>query len=598
MRRTEAWRSMQPAFGTSPKCDTRVPFNSRNIYFKNPFGGVETRRTVRFLFPVAEYMNPDRVTLYLRRNDHTVPYPMIYSGKRDGYVNYEADFSLERDGTYYYRFEILHTDGGITYVGKGEGGYAVCGEWLPEWQLTVYEKDYKTPDSFKGGVVYHIFVDRFRNLDNKEKPRYGVLKDWSEDVTVKDLDGVYRANDFYGGNFKGIISELDYLAELGVTDLYLSPIFESSSNHRYDTGDYLKIDPMLGTEEDFRLLIKKAAEKGMGIILDGVFNHTGADSLYFNKFNHYDSVGAYQSKDSPYYDWFTFFDFPDDYLCWWGVTVVPTVARDAKGFHKLIAGEGGVIRKWTDMGVRGWRLDVVDELSGTFVKALRVAVKKNDPENVVIGEVWEDASNKYSYGEEREYFRGNELDGVMNYVFKKAILGFLTHEFDAETFAEKVMTIIENYPKCSLDTCLTLIGSHDTVRAINALSGADGGADKEARKNYRLTPEEYETGKKRLILASCLQYFLPGVPSVYYGDETGMQGFEDPINRRPFPKAEERDEEILAHYRYLGKFRKENRKAFTEQAFVFGKGEEVIIERESLRLRLNRSFGSFLIEKK
>lgn len=586
---------MQNAFGTSEESSNKVLFNSRIGDYKTPFGGVHTRETVSIRFPVAEYMHAESVTMLLRRNEHIIKFPLRFDKKADGYEIFRLDFSVERDGTYYYRFEI-HTDFGETInVGRERGGQAVCGDWLPEWTLSVSENGYSTPDCFKGGIVYHIFCDRFCHEGETVIPNYGVLKNWDEDVTIVDPDGVYRANDFYGGNFQGIISKLDYLAELGVTAIYLSPIFESSSNHRYDTGDYNKIDKLLGSEADFKELIEKAKAKGIGIVLDGVFNHTGADSVYFNKFNHYDSLGAYQSKESPYYDWFTFYDYPDDYHCWWGITVVPTVARDARGFHELIAGKDGIIKKWTDMGVAGWRLDVVDELSGNFVKYIRERVKRENRDCVIIGEVWEDASTKYSYGEEREYFRGAELDGVMNYVFKDAIMSFLSGG-DGADFAETVMEIIENYPKCSLDCCMTLIDSHDTVRAINALSGVKTeGTDKEYRKNYRLNHEEYHHGKDLLKLAVALQYFLPGVPSVYYGDEIGMQGFEDPINRRPF-RWNSVDTEILEHYKYFGKLRKEHREKFLEPALVYGNGNTVKIIRNSVKLTVNRDSLEIKVE--
>ncbi len=585
---------MLPVFGTSPEYSGQLLFDSRNVRYKSPFGGIDTRRTVHILFPVATYLNSVSVALFLRRNDHTSKYPLNRLDTAHGYVNYETDFTVERAGTYYYRFEIYHEDGGVSYVGNDGNGKAIIGEWLPEWQLSVYQNGYSTPDNFKGGVVYHIFCDRFFHAGEDKKPRYGVTKSWKEDVTIEDPDGVFRANDFYGGDFKGIIEKLDYLHELGVTDIYLSPIFESSSNHRYDTGDYMKIDGLLGSEEDFEELIKRADEKGMGIILDGVFNHTGADSIYFNKFGHYDSVGAYQSKSSPYYDWYTFYDYPDDYNCWWGCTVVPTVARDAKDFHEFIAGENGVIKKWTDKGVKGWRLDVVDELSETFVKEIRRRVKKCGRDVTLIGEVWEDASTKYSYGEEREYFRGEDLDGVMNYVFKASILKFLTGG-SGEEFATETMQIIENYPKQSLDTCLTLIDSHDTVRAINYLSGADGGETKKERLNYKLSKEEYEKGKKLLKLASALQFFLPGVPSVYYGDEIGMQGFEDPINRRPFAW-DNIDYDILNHYRNLGKYRREHRDKFILPATVYGRGGKVVVKRDGIILFVDRDAGSFYVD--
>ena len=583
---------MLPASGTSLRSNNPLPYNSREEKYKSPFGCLDTRRTAHILFPVDSTWNVESVCFFLRRADYVERHPMTFAGKSDGYDNYELNLRIERVGTYYYRFEIYHKGGGVTYVGKGQGGSAVCGDWLPEWILNVYSYEYETPDKFKGGVVYHIFADRFCKEGNDVLPKYGVLKKWDEDVTIKDEDGVYRANDFYGGNFRGIIKKLDYLYNLGVTTIYLSPIFKSSSNHRYDTGDYMQIDEMLGSEEDFKELVDEAKKRGIGIILDGVFNHTGADSKYFNKFGHYDTIGAYQSKDSDYYDWYTFYEFPDDYHCWWGITVVPTVNRDCREFQELIAGRQGVITKMSEFGIQGWRLDVVDELDDSFVKMIRYRTKCNDKECVLIGEVWEDASLKYSYGEEREYFRGMELDGVMNYVFKVAIMDYLTGG-KGEDFAEKVMEIIENYPKCSLDTCLTLIDSHDTVRAINYLSGVDlSYLSKEARRDFRLSPEQYDKGKELLKLASALQFFLPGVPSVYYGDEIGMQGYEDPINRRPFTW-DNIDKELLSHYKKLGKLRREHRDLFLQPAVVKGEGPIVYVIRKNMVLKVDRENGTF-----
>jgi len=585
---------MQPAFGTSQKYNEPLLFDSRNERYKLPFGSVGTGQSVFISFPVSVNLNAAGVTLFVRRNDYIVHFKLNFTGTSDGYDRFETTFTPERDGTYFYRFEIYHKDGGVSYVGKANGSRAIIGEWLPEWQLSVYQSDYNTPDWFKGGVVYHIFSDRFNNKDNPSLPRYGVMKKWDEDVTIVDPDGVYRANDFYGGNFNGIAEKLDYLYDLGVTALYLSPIFESSSNHRYDTGDYEKLDSLLGTYDDFINLVKKAKEKNISIILDGVFNHTGADSKYFNKLGRYGGLGAYQSKSSRYYDWFTFINYPDEYRCWWGIKVVPTVSRDARGFHELIAGDGGVIEKWTKTGIKGWRLDVVDELSESFVKKIRKKIKATDPEALVIGEVWEDASTKVSYGEEREYFRGDDLDGVMNYVFKDAILRFVCGG-SGEEFAEATMNIIENYPKQSLDVCFTLIDSHDTVRALNALSGANGGETKWDRKDYRLTPEEYEKGKRLLKIASAIQYFLPGVPSLYYGDEIGSEGFEDPLNRRTF-KWDKMDEDLLSHYKYLGSFRREHREKFCERAYVYGEGSKVVIVRKSMIFRADRADGVFRVE--
>ena len=434
------------------------------------------------------------------------------------------------------------------------------------------------PKTIEVGVIYHAFVDRFAKAGEAVQPRYGYLKDWDQKVTICEPDGSYRANDFYGGNFKGITSKLDYLASLGVTELYLSPIFEATSNHRYDTGDYLKIDPLLGTEEDFRNLIAEAKKRGIGVILDGVFNHSGADSVYFNQLGHYDSLGAYQSWDSPYHDWYYFDRFPDEYHSWWGCKVVPTLNKSAAGYRDLLFREGGVIDKWTGFGIDGWRLDVVDELPTDFVDLLRAAIKKANKDAVVIGEVWEDASTKVSYGTLRPYLTKGELDGVMNYPFKEAILSFCSYG-GARAFGTKVMRIYENYPQDVLNSSMTLIGTHDTVRAINALSGVDVSfTSKEQRLNMTLSDEAYRLAKRRLKIASLLQFLLPGVPSVYYGDEAGLQGYEDPMNRAPYPWGKE-DEELVAHYRFLGGLRKKYKEVLLGGMDVREQGELLILHR-------------------
>ena len=438
------------------------------------------------------------------------------------------------------------------------------------WQLTVFSSSYKTPDRFKGGLVYQIFVDRF----NKGKDRHavfdkknGVLKEWGDPLTVCDPDGVYRANDFYGGNLQGIIDKLSYLKQLGVTLIYLTPIFESSSNHRYDTGDYMKLDRLVGDEEKFRQLIEMAANRGIGVILDGVFNHTGADSKYFNKFGNYPGVGAYQSEKSPYHNWYYFEEFPDKYRCWWGVTVSPTLNKSDPSLRRMMLHKGGVIRKWTDMGIAGWRLDVVDELEEDYVRSLRRVIKQRDKDKLIIGEVWEDASNKISYGKRRHYLLGGELDGVMNYVFKDAIIDFVCGG-DSDTFIGRIGEIMDHYPQRALVNSFTLLGSHDTARIKSVLSGRDvSGLTKEEKLNVTLTPFEEDIAKRRLKLAAVLQYTLPGNPMIYYGDERGMEGYEDPTNRKTVDW-KYRDEDIFALYKKLGRIRKKYSSVFRGTTYL------------------------------
>lgn len=535
-----------------------MQFLYNSYIHKKPFGGVSNDEIVKMDFPVRFNIKVNGITLIIRHiagDGDNISVPFNYSETKGDYKIYQCEFKIEKAGIYFYRIELLSYDG-IWFIGRGDRGQAVRGDNLPEWQLTVYEAEYKTPKHIKGGLIYHIFVDRFHTAGKVLFRKKGILKTWDKDVTIHDADGTYLANDFFGGNLQGIIEKLDYLESLGVTLIYLSPIFESSSNHRYDTGDYMKIDELLGTEEDFKKLIAEAETRGMGVMLDGVFNHSGANSIYFNKFGNYNSIGAYQSKKSKYYDWFSFSNFPEEYHCWWGITVVPTINSNNKDYRKFLLGDGGVIDKWTKFGIKGWRLDVVDELPSDLVDELRVKVKSINPEVIIVGEVWEDASLKESYGTLRPYLIGKQLDSVMNYPFREAIIKFIKQGETAK-FAERIMRICEHYPKPALDAMMNVIGTHDTLRILNVMSDlyADTKAD---RQLIIIENERLKFAKARLKVASCIQYMLPGVPSLYYGDEVGLQGFEDPINRRPFPWGYE-DEELLTHYRRLGEIRREHR---------------------------------------
>lgn len=537
-------------------------FNSRKIECKSPYGAVKCGEKLSLHFPIASWVSVDKMYVFIRLGDVSTPVEMRFEKSENGFSVYTADYVFDTAGIYYYRFEMRNRDG-VWYYGRGENGESVCGENLPEWQLTVYKSSYKTPDFAKGNIIYHIFVDRFNRADSvKTKRKYRLHESFSESPEVVSADGKYYADDFFGGNFNGIREKLDYLEELGVGIIYLSPIFKAYSNHRYDTGDYLKVDELLGTEDDFKRLLDAAHEKGMKIILDGVFNHSGADSLYFNKFGTYDSLGAYQSKSSPYYDWYYFKKFPDEYACWWGCDNVPDLNKSNKDYRALVFGKNGVVEKWQKLGADGWRLDVVDELPIDFVNLLIKKIKSVNKDALVIGEVWEDASTKVSYGELRPYLLGDQLDGTMNYPFMNAIIVYV-RDGDEKFFKDTVQSILENYPKETVYCLMNSLGTHDTVRIINALSDVRAhGWSKTHKLGYKLPDSEYEKAKKKLYLASVLQFTLPGIPSIFYGDEAGLQGFDDPINRRPYPWGSE-DKEILAHYKKLGRIRRENRAVFS-----------------------------------
>lgn len=557
---------------------------------KHPYGAAYVGGAISIRFPLDCGLQIGRVFIVLRqlygeggeRGGADIRIELPYKCKDGNEDIFEGEFKLSDYGVYKYRFEGEYIDGGVAFFGRGANGEAIMGDWLPEWQLTVSKYEYKTPDWAKHGVIYQIFADRFCKIGDTPFNKKGRLHTyWNDRPDIEEPFKDYRADDFFGGNARGIISRLDYLKGLGVTCIYLSPIFESSSNHRYDTGDYLKIDGLFGSEEDFKKLVTEAKKKGIAIILDGVFNHTGADSLYFNREGKYPTLGAYQSKESPYFDWYTFYDYPTSYHCWWGSTVVPTVNKRAEGFKKLILGKGGVIDKWSGFGIAGWRLDVVDELPIDFTTELCSAIKASGKDMLIVGEVWEDASVKIAYDEWRPYFMGGQLDSVMNYPFKEAILDYSLNG-DKDAFISNVLPVLEHYPKQSLDTLMNLIDSHDTVRALTYLSGVAAPESKRERAEFKLSGEQYALAKSRLKFASTLQYVLPGVPCLFYGDEAGVQGFEDPLNRATYPWGHE-DNDIVAHYKALGAMRKKYAELLKGETVFIKDDTLLIFKRESDR---------------
>lgn len=558
------------------------------LVHKKPYGASVQNQKTCMTFPLDSSLQIKRVFVVLRQVfgeggavcGEPTRFELPLSHTQNGQDFFVGEFSLSEWGIWYYRFEGEFANGDLAFFGRESDGTAIRGDWLPEWQLTVTKCDYKTPNWAKQGVTYQIFADRFCKADDEPFSKRGRLHaDWYERPDIAEDGRDYRADDFFGGNINGIISKLDYLKSLGVSLIYLSPIFESCSNHRYDTGDYLKIDSLFGTEEEFAELVRKANEKGINIMLDGVFNHTGSDSRYFNKEGTYDTLGAYQSKQSPYYDWYYFTHYPDEYACWWGSTVVPTVNKSAKGFCDLILGDGGVVDKWSKMGVKGWRLDVVDELPIDFTTKLCSRIKSESDDMLVVGEVWEDASVKIAYSEWRPYFMGEQLDSVMNYPFKEAILAYILNG-DKNAFIADVTTVLEHYPKQSLDVLMNLVDSHDTARAITVLSGIKAPQTKKERANFVLSQEQYDLAKRRLKVASTLQYTLPGVPCVFYGDEAGKQGFEDPLNRGTYPWGRE-DTELVEHYRALGKIRAQYKDLLQGETHFIKDTDKLIFERIS-----------------
>ncbi len=534
-------------------------YDSWDLKYKSPFGAVRKGRICDFSIRLPKEVKPDFAPcMVIYRPGFKERFMHLHIvGEEDDCFVWSAGYIPKYTGVHYYyfayavcgqRFYIKKTAGHIGNLNDGD-----------LFQLTVYAEDYKTPNFLKGGIMYQIFPDRFykSGKPHENVPTDRVLRDdWNGTPFYQpDQNGHVWNNDYFGGDLAGIQEKLPYLADLGVTCIYLNPIFEAHENHRYNTANYRKVDPLLGTNEDFKTLCTEAKKFGISIILDGVFSHTGADSVYFNKFGRYETLGAYQSKDSPYYSWYTFWGDHHEYEAWWGIDTLPNVQENNPEYTKYICGTDGVLEYWLSMGAAGFRLDVADELPDEFLYHLNQCVKKYSPEKIIIGEVWEDASNKEAYGIKRSYLLGRQLDSVMNYPFKEAIINYIKG-MSLRDFQTAIMTILENYPKDTVDVLMNFVSTHDVERAINRFGGEScQDKPKEWMAERYLNDWEYHRGKSMLEAAMALMFFLPGVPSIYYGDEAGMQGYKDPFNRRCYPWGNE-DQDLIAFTKELGRIRK------------------------------------------
>ncbi len=567
------------------------PFDSRNPLYRTPQGAIAEGESLRLRVLLRKDSCVRSVFLIIKNDADNQPQEIAMSPAEllDNYRYYECEITLG-EGLYWYSFRY-ESDYGDFLIKKGEHslGY-ICPEG-ENWQLTVYEKDFSTPDWLDGGIIYQIFPDRFYSSGKKKtrvpKDRY-IVKDWEKQPEFRQDDDFKRlCNDYYGGDLKGIEKKLPYLKSLGVSCIYLNPIFEAHSNHRYNTADYMKVDASLGTKADLESLIKSAKKQGIYIILDGVFSHTGDDSIYFNKYNRYNSVGAYNSENSPYREWYKWTDSEIGYDAWWGVPTLPEVNETNPNFTDFITGEKGVLRYWLKKGIKGFRLDVADELPDEFLDNIRKAIKADSKENFLLGEVWEDATNKISYDARRRFLRGSQLDTVMNYPFSNAIINYLEGG-NSRVLIDTVLEILENYPAQSIKLLMNHIGTHDTPRILTLLGkGGVESTDREWQSLQSLSDEEYKKGSSLLKVGALIQYSLPGVPSLYYGDEVGMQGYGDPFCRGTYPWGKE-DKELLEFYKKLGQIRRKNKvfasgefipvyANFGEIAFIRKKGDEQIL---------------------
>lgn len=481
-------------------------------------------------------------------------------------------------GLYYYKFKIcigceVYYTNSINNI-----DFSLTQNEQRSFHMLVYSPDFTTPSWASGGTMYHIFVDRFYSGDKNIQLREDATKneDWQNGIPKyapypgAPLDN----NEFFGGNLYGVIEKLDYLKELGVTTIYLSPIFKAYSNHKYDTGDYLCVDEMFGGDEAFASLIQEAKKHSINIILDGVFNHTGDNSRYFNKYGKYESVGAYNDPNSEYRGWY-YFHNDNSYESWWGIDILPKLNHNNEKCRRFFTGKGGVIEKYIKEGIGGWRLDVADELSDEFLDELRTVAKDANTNSLIIGEVWENAADKVAYNKRRRYFQGKQLDSVMNYPFKNALIEYIKSE-NSEILYNQLTEIYASYPPQVSDVLMNLLGTHDTERILTVLSGENAfGKSNDELAHSRLSNEQRTESIKKLKIASAIQYTVYGFPSVFYGDEAGIEGYGDPFCRKPFPW-HNISQELNEHYKKLGRIRAEN-KAFDSGSFEITEHRNALI---------------------
>lgn len=547
-----------------------VLHDSQNLYFRSPFGAVKTSSNINL---ALEAEGCDEAVIEIIRFDGSRESIPMERHPKDGAWNVflfkAAINTADIPGIINYYFTLRKGWQTIFYGDNWEslGGVGQIYYENPKWyQITVF-KDFKVPEWYKEGIIYQIFVDRFYNgnengeISNAKSNCFIYGKWYDNPMYIKDERGKVIRWDFFGGNLNGVLKKLSYIKSLGITAIYMNPIFESASSHKYDVGNYRKIDPMFGDEELFRNLCKEAENLGIRIILDGVFSHTGADSIYFNRYGNYDSIGAFQSKDSPYYSWYRFRNHPYDYEAWWGFENQPNVDELNPSYMEyIINGQDSVIERWMKLGTSGWRLDVADELPDEFIYELKKKIKELNKESVLIGEVWEDASNKVSYGKRRKYFLGEELDSVTGYPFRDIIISFLIRYLDSHGVRRRFMSLYENYPKESFYASMNVLGTHDTERILTALSENGMGE---------------ENAKVLLRLAVAFQMTFPGVPLIYYGDEAGVKGGKDPENRKTYPWGKE-DKDILSWYKKLTHIR-DHHQVFKRGDFRFFETHEDVL---------------------
>lgn len=523
---------------------------------------------------------------------NSISYGNLSHKKNEGdYAIFEGDVTLETSAIYRYCFSY-DVDGKTYYFNKnGLQNDAFLSDDC--FKLSV---NFEVPKWAQGKIMYHIFVDRFnKSKDNnlQEMPRRVIHDNWNEEMHLgpeKEISKIYGKEiwniDFYGGNLNGITEKLDYIKSLGVSILYLSPIVHSQSNHRYDTADYENVDPYAGCNDDLKVLCDEAHKRGMKVVLDAVFNHTGNDSKYFDEYKSFGGEGAYNNPMSKYSNFYKrrYENGKIYYEYWWGFENLPECDFESKEWQEYITGVGGVIDKWFDLGIDGLRLDVADELSDDFIEKIRIAVKRNKADGFIMGEVWK---NPMRMG--RGYISsGKCMDTVMNYPLIDALLRYYKYA-DCNKLDYIIRDILREYPEETINSLMNFTSTHDISRAINYFTDENEfneyaewawdlkNNDLDYLKNKKLSKEEYEKAKEKYKSYLFALYFLPGNVSIFYGDEVGVDGYGNLLNRKTYPWGME-DKDLLEYFKKLGKDR----------------NDEIFLETADLKIRdINRDYFSY-----
>jgi len=563
--------------------------DSRDLMYRKPFGAVPQHQAVQWALKAMQGVERATLVIDVRRlegNQEILDYRNLtrINMQRTQHGNgelFKASYTFKDKAIYGYWFEVVI--GGVKYVyhnnadpiywtqERGSGGVGQVSpapdqeRRLRRFRVTVYDPAFKVPTWTQDAVYYFIFPERYRNGNLSNDPQVGQRKYQSHNIEVhsKWLEKPYKPgtgdgsdahynNDFFGGDLEGIIQKLDDIKDLGANAIYMTPVFKAASNHKYDTADFHEIDPAFGTNADFTRLTQEAAKRGIRVIPDASLNHVGADSRYFDRFGNFQSeeLGAFANNriqaQSPYASWFTLdasqTDPDKQFKGWVGVTDLPELNKNAASWRQFAYGDqDSVTRKWLRMGASGWRMDVVPWVPDDFWREWRKAVKQTQADAVTIAETWFDAS---------KYLLGDTFDATMNYVLRNAILDFANGS-DARKLVANLEHLREAYPPQAFHALMNLLSSHDQARALHVLGGP-----------FDASPEAMQQAKQKLRLATVVQLTLPGSPTIYYGDEVGLTGGDDPYNRMPYPWADQGGQPDMAlrqDFKSLLKLRQEKK---------------------------------------